>query len=236
VPFDARRLARHFEQVAFFTEYTQTMAGFEARPAPALLRRWEGPVRIGLAFGPNVPADRRARDRAEVAALADRLARLTGLPVALTGAGANLVVIVADADARRDVGWLAGVAPGLPDGVIAEIATMPRATFCAAFSIEAAETPSVFTRAVVAIKDEQPPLLRRNCFHEELAQALGLSNDSPRVRPSVFNDVPEFALLTRHDELLLRMLHDPALQPGMDIDTARPIVRDLAEAVLAGES
>jgi len=64
--------------------------------------------------------------------------------------------------------------------------------------------------------------------HEELAQGLGLANDSPAARPSIFNDDDEFALLTSHDEKLLAILYDPRLRAGMDVDTALPVVRILA--------
>ena len=66
--------------------------------------------------------------------------------------------------------------------------------------------------------------MRQSCVHEELAQGLGLANDSPRARPSIFNDDDEFALLTSHDEELLSLLYTPALTPGMQPDEARPIV------------
>ena len=68
------------------------------------------------------------------------------------------------------------------------------------------------------IRAEHPDLLRLSCLHEEIAQGLGLSNDSPAARPSIFNDDEEFALLTRHDELLLTMLYDPRMIPGMSVD------------------
>ena len=45
---------------------------------------------------------------------------------------------------------------------------------------------------------------------------MGLPNDSPEARPSLFNDDLEFALLTEHDAVLLRMLYDPRLRPGHD--------------------
>ena len=45
---------------------------------------------------------------------------------------------------------------------------------------------------------------------------MGLPNDSPEARPSLFNDDLEFALLTEHDAILLRMLYDPRLRPGHD--------------------
>ena len=38
--------------------------------------------------------------------------------------------------------------------------------------------------------------MRRACVHEEMAQGLGLGNDSETARPSIFNDDEEFALLT----------------------------------------
>ena len=57
-----------------------------------------------------------------------------------------------------------------------------------------------------------------------MAQALGLLNDGDDIRPSVFNDDEEFALLTRHDELLLRILYDVRLRPGMRPAEASPIV------------
>jgi hypothetical protein len=67
-----------------------------------------------------------------------------------------------------------------------------------------------------------------------MAQGMGLSNDSPEARPSVFNDDEEFALLTPHDEALLRILYDPRLRPGMTAEEAMPIVRAIAEEIVGG--
>ena len=69
-----------------------------------------------------------------------------------------------------------------------------------------------------------------------LAQGLGLPNDSPRARPSIFNDDEEFALLTRMDEDMLRILYNPALRPGMSEAEARPIIYDLATKLVGGGS
>jgi hypothetical protein len=78
--------------------------------------------------------------------------------------------------------------------------------------------------------------MRLSCIHEELAQGMGLANDSPQARPSIFNDDEEFALLTRHDELLLRMLYDPRLSPGMTPAEAAPIARQIAAELMGGGS
>ena len=78
--------------------------------------------------------------------------------------------------------------------------------------------------------------MRLSCFHEEIAQGLGLPNDSPRARPSIFNDDEEFALLTDQDEMMLRILYSPELRPGMTAAEARPIVESLARRMVGGES
>ena len=39
---------------------------------------------------------------------------------------------------------------------------------------------------------------------------MGLANDSPEARPSIFNDDEEYALLTGHDEMLLTHALRPA--------------------------
>ena len=60
---------------------------------------------------------------------------------------------------------------------------------------------------------------------------LGLGNDSDTARPSIFNDDEEFALLTTHDEELLRLLYHPNLTPGMTLEQARPLI----SRILAGD-
>jgi hypothetical protein len=78
--------------------------------------------------------------------------------------------------------------------------------------------------------------LRLSCLHEEIAQGLGLPNDSPRARPSIFNDDEEFALLTGMDEDMLRLLYNPALKPGMTEEEVRPILRELTAQLVGGDS
>ncbi len=92
-----------------------------------------------------------------------------------------------------------------------------------------------YTTAIALVRDEHPDLLRRSCVHEELAQGLGLANDSPQARPSIFNDDDEFALLTSQDELLLKMLYDPRLSQGMSAQDAAPIVREIAGELLGDD-
>ena len=63
---------------------------------------------------------------------------------------------------------------------------------------------------------------------------MGLPNDSPTARPSIFNDDGEFGLLTTHDEMLLRILYDTRLTPGMTESEARPIIETIAAELMGG--
>ncbi len=85
---------------------------------------------------------------------------------------------------------------------------------------------------VIAIRDEMPDNLMQACIEEELAQAMGLFNDDPSLRPSLFNDDQEYGVLTRHDELLLRILYDPRLKHGLPRARALPIIRQIASELL----
>jgi Protein of unknown function (DUF2927) len=112
---------------------------------------------------------------------------------------------------------------------------LPRSTYCLVYS-SAENGNSTYTRAYAVIRAEHPDLLRLSCYHEEIAQGLGLANDSPTARPSIFNDDEEFALLTRQDEAMLQMLYDPALAPGMTEEQARPVVQSLATRLIGGDT
>jgi hypothetical protein len=138
-------------------------------------------------------------------------------------------------DERRALGpSVMAALPGLSPAELDGITNLQRTTYCLVYSF-AGPGSSTYTRAYAVIRAEHPDLLRLSCFHEEIAQGLGLANDSRSARPSIFNDDEEFALLTTQDEYMLRMLYDPALQPGMTEAQARPIIETLAARLLGGE-
>lgn len=105
---------------------------------------------------------------------------------------------------------------------------------CVADNLFSPEDPNLIIGALVVIGAETTGLLRRSCLHEEVVQSLGLANDHPEVRPSIFNDDGEFALLTRHDEHLIRLHHDDRLAPGMTAAEAMPVVRRIARELAPG--
>ena len=235
-PFNDRMLADNFIRIALFDEYDRSATTTVQRQTASELRRWVAPVRVGLRFGASVPADKRATDTARVGSYLTRLAQITGHPIGLNDSNPNFFVYVVSEDERRALGpTMANALPQLTANDISGVTEMPKSTYCIVYAQSDGKS-GVYTRAFAVIRSEHPDLLRLSCFHEEIAQGLGLPNDSPLARPSIFNDDEEFALLTRQDEAMLRMLYNPALRPGMTLPEARPIVSSLAAALMAGAS
>lgn len=121
-PVTADSLARNFVQIALRDEYSRSGDRLIADGHTAPLRRWSGPVKIQLEFGAGTDMAMQRRDRAEIAAYAGRLARVTGHPISMTGDGGNFIVLILTEDERRAIGpRLAALVPGIPQGDIAAI-------------------------------------------------------------------------------------------------------------------
>jgi hypothetical protein len=235
-PFDAAQLSRDFVRIALFDEYVDNGGTLVADARVSSLRRWAQPVRIGLTVGATVDADQGARDRASLAAYAGRLARVSGHPIRLTDGDANLhVLILTEDDRLAAADTIRALIPGIGEATLRTIINMPRDTYCLAAGFSDGDSP-LYAQGLVVIRAEHPDLMRLACIHEEVAQALGLVNDSPTARPSIFNDNEEFGLLTLHDELLLKILYDDRLTPGMSAAVAAPIVRQIASELVDGQS
>lgn len=235
VPFTARDLVDDFIRIALFEEYTTIGGRIIARQTPSQLHRWDRPVRMAVEFGATVAQTQRETDSASIAAYASRLSRVTGLPIRQVSSTANFHVFIVNELERRTLGArIRDILPGISEAAIQAVQTMPRSTFCLVFALDPGDL-GTYSQAVAVIRAEHPDLMRLSCIHEELAQGLGLSNDSPSARPSIFNDDEEFALLTTHDEMLLRMLYDPRMRPGMKAVEARVQAEIIAAELVGGD-
>ena len=236
IPVSARTLTENFMRVALYDEYRRGSGGFVREETESRLRRWEVPIRVGIRFGPSVSPERQATDRARIGSFVARLAGIAGHPMAVDERNPNFFVYIVSEDEREALGPVINATlPGLSPVDVAGITQMPRSTYCLVYAM-AEGNSGAYTRAFAVIRAEHPDLLRLSCLHEEMAQGLGLPNDSPRARPSIFNDDEEFALLTDQDEMMLRILYSPELRPGMSAAEARPIVESLARRMTGGDS
>ncbi|RVT86610.1 DUF2927 domain-containing protein [Rhodobacteraceae bacterium CCMM004] len=235
-PFDARILVQNFVRIALFEEYADQGGRLVARETASRLHRWDRPVTIDMEFGASVDPAKVARDRNAIIAYTRRLARVSRHPISTVRSGGNFTVFVVNEDERRALGpRLRRMIPGISAAALDTVVNLPRSSYCLVFALDPKDTGD-YSRAVAIIRGEHPDLLRLSCIHEELAQGLGLANDSPAARPSVFNDDEEFGLLTTHDEHLLRILYDPRLRPGMTAPEALPIVQVIAGEIMGGPS
>lgn len=66
------------------------------------------------------------------------------------------------------------------------------------------------------------------CIAEELTHMVGLSNDTDRPLPSIFNHGTVRSFLSGLDVLMLKMLYDPRIKPGMKEPALRPLLRRIA--------
>ena len=230
-PYSVEDLAANFERIALYDEYVDLGDRFVRSETPSFLRRWNRPVRVGVMTGPSVAEEESARDRANVAAFTSRVAGLTGLDMGLSdGSDVNFLVLFMNSDERAAFAdQVAARYPEFAPAVMGALRDTPLDTFCTAYAFSDPADRALYSAVIVLIRAEHPPLTRLSCVHEEMAQAMGLPNDSPDARPSLFNDSLEFALLTEHDEILLRMLYDPRLAPGMTAAEARPLLPAIAK-------
>jgi hypothetical protein len=79
------------------------------------------------------------------------------------------------------------------------------------------------------VSDEGEGLFQR-CLIEEVLQGLGPLDDNPAAPDSVFNDGSALTVFTRYDKAMLNMLYDSRLSPGMSLETARPLLPDIARS------
>jgi hypothetical protein len=235
-PITERQLVDNFVRIALFEEFSNIGGQMVRSETATRLHRWNGPIRMSVKFGDSVPIAKRERDTAQVARFAARLARLTGLSITVTDKNPNFHIFIVNEDERRVIGpKLRAISPEIDTIAVNTVQEMRQSTLCLVFSIDG-RTEGIYETAVAVIRGEHPDLLRLSCIHEELAQGLGLPNDSPLARPSVFNDDEEFGLLTTHDEYLLQMLYDPRMRPGMTAEEARPVAQVIAAEILSGPS
>jgi hypothetical protein len=237
-PFSVDDLVRNFERIALYDEYVDVGGRFVRQETPSYLRRWDRPVRVGVMTGPSIPAAEASRDRANVAAFTRRLGGLTGLDMRISdGNDVNfLVLFMSDAERIAFAEQVRVRYPEFAPAVMSTLVETPLDTFCTAYAFADPGNRAVYSAALIVIRAEHPPLTRLSCVHEEMAQAMGLPNDSPDARPSLFNDSLEFALLTEHDEILLRMLYDPRLRPGMTVAEAGPLLPQVAADAMAAQA
>ena len=232
--FSREDLARNFMRIAMYDEFNTVDGRYAASETPSNLRKYERPVRVRVVNGAaTTQADQNLNNQL-VAQYTRRLARITGLDMRLANEEerANMIVFFLNkAEQPRMARQLGRYITAPPREVENAFANSPNDMLCGAFSLSSERAPYSYTASVILIKSEHSGAQRAACVSEEMAQALGLTNDSPEARPSIFNDDEEFAALTVHDEFLLRILYSARLKSGMSAAEVQPLLADIISEI-----
>ncbi|MEM6587158.1 MAG: DUF2927 domain-containing protein [Pseudomonadota bacterium] len=229
-PYSNTDIAKNFERIAFYDEFAVGQGLTPGSGQPSRMIKWKEPVRMSVEFGRQALPEQRENDPDMIDSYVKRLTRITGHPITLTDRNPNFHVIIAGEDDKDDtIARFLEIEPNMNQASVNIIRNLNRKTACFVFTFAKTADDSVIHKGIALIRAELPDLMRRACVHEELAQGLGLRNDSATARPSIFNDDEEFALLTSHDEALLRLLYHPSLKPGMSLNQARPLIKRILD-------
>jgi hypothetical protein len=206
----------------------------EGDDQPAGLYRWPGPVWIMPIVAPGVAADRQE----EIQAALERItlvAKAAGVEFGVVPDGGgevvNLMLLVSDDFARdRDAVFgdlLDHVMAG--DTAIYDALLAVGRPVCGSrrFVTEGAAIRGGFAM----LESDGDAAATARCLHRTILTVLGLDRDLPDA-DSLLNSASERDALTSIDYLLLRLLYDPAIEPGMTRKAAEAVFPDLYARLL----
>ena len=231
-PFDVDDIVEAFEQLAFYNEYDIDKNKLLPNSNAVSLAKWKSNTNISVRFGGSVDKKQKDKDLQEINDLTSNLSKITNQKIKVSQQNVNMYVVVANQKEIKDlIGEIGSQRPEFDPKRIPIITQLPKDIHCMAMTSMSSEPNSAISSALVIIRNELPDIMRRACIHEEIAQSLGLTNDSHFARPSVFNDDDEFATLTKFDEILLQILYDYRLNPGISEKEASQLVRQIANEI-----
>ena len=231
-PFDVEDIVEAFEQLAFYNEYKIGENQLLPNTDMVNLGKWNSTINISMRFGNSVATKQKDKDLLDIHNLLLILSEATKHKMKISNKNINMYIVVGN---QKEVAELISkIGTNLPEfdpKRIPIITRLPKDIHCLAMTSMSAGPNSEIKSALIIIRSELPKLMRIACFHEEIAQSLGLTNDSHLARPSIFNDDDEFATLTRLDKILLQILYDNRLKSGISKQNSFQLVRQIAEEI-----
>ena len=231
-PFDVDDIIEAFEQVAFYNEYDISGDKLLPNSEAVKLAKWNSNINISVRFGNSVNKKQKDNDLLEINELLGVLSQVTNHNIKISQQNINMYVVIANQKEVKDlISEIGLLQPEFDPQRIPIITQLPRDIHCMAMTSMNVQANSGISSSLVIIRNELPHIMRKACIHEEIAQSLGLTNDSHLARPSVFNDDDEFATLTKFDEILLQILYDHRLNSGISKREASQLVRQIANEI-----
>ena len=226
-------LLTDFRRVVYGTERPVLGTNGEARPRRDHLAKWEIPIRA--AYLGEVTDGSRQAAQAHLADLSD----LTGLEITEADArNANLLVFFADDPFEAARRHRALYAHRIADmgSFNALLARMEVTATCFGFLWGGWPSGRGIDFSVVFIRTGLGTRTVKGCLVQETTQILGLMNDLDPGADSVFSDSGKQVDLTDQDRLMVRLLYDARLKPGMGWAEAEPLARAALRELQAEKS
>lgn len=226
-PYSNQDLVRHFQAIMLHREHAKSGGDFVKNAAPRRLKKLDAEVRIDLR-GETINGE----DVANIRDAMGRLSRVTGVRLVESHEDPTIRLMILTREERLAFARHAERSPRwkfIAQNVANDLGKAVCGTY---YSRDRAQPGRI--DYIIVIPAEVRGILRRSCIEEELGQAFGPGADFDRARPSIFNDDAEFALMTNHDEDLLRILYDPRLKAGMTAEEAMPVVHRIVQELRPG--
>lgn len=206
---DPAYLQQAFNEIALRNEYG---------PGEQPVRKWRTPIKVWLVHHVD-----QAREHTLLATHhLNHLAKITGHPLtfARSQEEANFIVVFSHLQLwRNEIALVSG-----------NLTIRPPNDAACMFGVDLDEKKAIKKAWVVIPVDfAQEHRLMLTCIVEETTQALGLTNDSEKVFPSIFNDRTPETLLTGLDYVLLKLLYHPKIKPGMRPAQVQPLLADILQ-------
>ena len=231
-PFDVEDIVEAFEQLAFYNEYNIDENRLLPDKETVNLGKWNSKINIATLFGASVDNKQKEKDLLDINNLLFILSKATKHEIEITKQNVNMYVVVGNQkEVEEIVSEISLNSPEFNLKRLPIISQLPKEIHCLAMTSISSEPSSEIKTALVIIRSELPNLMRTACFHEEIAQSLGLTNDSHLARPSIFNDDDEFATLTKLDKILLQILYDSRLYSGISKQESSQILSQVANEI-----
>ncbi|MGB0492152.1 MAG: DUF2927 domain-containing protein, partial [Paracoccaceae bacterium] len=184
-PFDVDDIVEAFEQVAFYNEYDISGDKLLPNSEAVKLAKWKSNINISVRFGNSVNKKQKDNDLLEINELIGVLSQVTNHNIKISQQNINMYVVIANQKEIKDlIAEIGLLQPEFDPQRIPIITQLPRDIHCMAMTSMNVQANSGISSSLVIIRNELPHIMRKACIHEEIAQSLGLTNDSHLARPS----------------------------------------------------
>ncbi len=227
-PYSNADLVRDFQAIMLHREHARKGGDFVKDAAARRLKKLAPEVRIDIRGSTVDDAD-----MANIRDLMGRLGRVTGVHMVESPEDPTIRLMILTQEERLAFARYAAQSPRWKF-ISQNVANGLGRAVCGTYYSRDRQRPGRVDYIIV-IPAEVHGILRRSCIEEEMGQTFGPGADYDKARPSIFNDDAEFALMTDHDEDLLRILYDPRLKAGMTADEAMPVVEAIVQELRPGQ-